>query len=165
MQNSSLNTLYKNDFDVTFYRFQTFISDSEHYAIIYRCYMCGKFLLSKTGANMHCCIQSKISHQQNSILERHQEAFQTFLRFIATSNISFRAAENNYLNKTFQILDPSFSIPHKDKLCKELIDFSKRIHYNTLQTISNKYVSLLIDGCSRWKKKYQGIVVFTSERL
>ena len=70
MHNSLLDTFYKNSFDLTFNKFQTLISDSKHYVFIYRCIMCGNFLLSKTGANMHCCIQSKIAQQQNSILVR-----------------------------------------------------------------------------------------------
>lgn len=45
MQNSSLNSLYKNDFDATLYEYQSFISDSRHFVFIYRFDMYGKNFL------------------------------------------------------------------------------------------------------------------------
>lgn len=158
-------SIYTNSVFIAFNKARIQMDSQKHFATIYHCKLCGKFLLSKTGANNHCCYQKLNNRIDPNSLKRHVSAFHSFLRFIATSNISFRSCENKYLERTFQKLDPFFSLPKRDKLCSELIEFSKIIHQKMLKKLVGKTVSLMVDGCTRWGTKYQGFVIYTYQRL
>ncbi|KAK8835911.1 hypothetical protein M9Y10_040289 [Tritrichomonas musculus] len=154
---------FTNNFGIIFFKIQTYMEDSKKTTIIYHCSKCGKYLLSKTGASLHNCI-GKINRNQNRN-DVHKKALESFLRYIATANISLRSATNPYLQLTFQILDQTFVIPNRNKLSEELKNLSKRIHQNMLTKVEGKTVSLMCDGSSRWGVKYQGIIVYTYKRL
>lgn len=163
--NSATNTTYINNFNIVFNKINVEMEDKSHFAIFYRCTECGKYLLSKTGAYSHKCTQAIAAIQIKNEKQILKTAYEYFLRFIATSNISFRAAEDKNLQKAFGTLDQNFVIPNRHKLCSDLILLSEDIHNKMLQNLQGKTVSLLCDGCSRWGTKYQGVIVYTCQRL
>lgn len=96
---------------------------------------------------------------------RHKRAFEAILRFIATSNLPFRSADNTFLNSALSILDPTFQLPSKDKMRCEMIDLSQRILNEMFLSIRKQKVSLLLDTCKHWGNTYQGIIIYTYSRL
>lgn len=157
--------LYRNKLGLTFT--EELIPKTPHHslAIAYRCNICRKLFKSKNGANQHKCIIIQLQLLQEKTKTRHKRAFEAILRFIATSNLPFRSADNTFLNRALSILDPTFQLPSKDKMRCEMINLSQRILNEMFISIRKQKVSLLLDTCKRWGNTYQGIIIYTYGRL
>ena len=46
-----------------------------------------------------------------------------------------------------------------------MIELAQRIRMQMLENLRDRVVSLMIDGCKRWGRLYEGVVSYTSERL
>lgn len=131
----------------------------------FQCHSCNSVLLSKYGATKHyylAFINQQLCRKAN---QRRKMIIEYILRYIATSNIPFRAVTNDFLKQSFQLNDPCFELPGIDKLIEEMNDLSNQINNRTFQNIFGEKVSLLVDGCKRWGQHYQGAIIFSSERL
>ena len=127
-------------------------SQRNYWAKAFICKSCGNILFSKNGARQI---------KEN----RHSAVMEYIIRYIASTNTPFRSMDNSFLRTACNILDNSFIYPGKDKLRSEMIDLSKKIIINMKKEICYTSVSLLFDSCKRWGENYQGIILYTSERL
>ena len=104
---------------------------------------------AKKGAKNHKCFFHHLKIDKELAQKLHNSAIEYLLRFIATSNTPFRAADNEFLRAAFQVLDKTFEYPHRDTLLKEMKDLSNRIRCEMLHELRGQTVSLLMDGCKR----------------
>lgn len=148
----------------TFYELDFVPFNSFHAIKTYCCMYCGKVLMSKTGAINHKCF-IPFPFIPNVPIFPHQMIMDFYLRAIATTNASYLSAENENLRLCMYCLNPQFLLPKKDKLRRLMIDLAERIRCQTLANLRNRVVSLMIDGCQRWGKKYERVIIYTSERL
>lgn len=159
--------IFTNETGHNFEEIWVLLKGHHHLSKIYRCSICGKILHSKSGAKGHDC------HEYDQILAnktfdselRHKLAMELLLRFIASSDIPFHAIDNDFFRSLLQILDITFILPGKDKIKDEMISLSDQIYNRMLIDLKNQTVSLMADSCKRWGKKYEGIVIYTNERL
>lgn len=158
---------FTNETGHNFEEIWVLLSGHHHLSKIFRCNICGKILYSKTGAKSHNCHQfDRIMANETFRSEfRHKFAMELLLRFIASSNIPFHAIDNSFFRSLLQIFDDTFVLPGKDKIRSEMITFSDQIHDRILIDLRGQAVSLMADSCKRWGKNYEGIVVYTNERL
>ena len=101
----------------------------DHYFKSYHCISCGKNFISKNGASRHICTDNyKKNVKVEKFIPNHAAALQYLLRFIAISNIHMHAVELDALTKSYQSLDPSFTIPKEDKLHDLMIALANNIN-------------------------------------
>ena len=151
----------------TILEFVIILPGSVHKSKLFQCLHCKRFFISKNGASYHCCNINNINH---SIItpghpDSHAFALQHLLRFLAVNNISLNAAQCYFLEQSYKVFDPTFSIPKRDKLRDLMISLANDIKINIRQNLANQVVSLMIDGSKRWGKNYIAIVIFTVQRL
>ena len=140
---------------------------SVHWSKLYKCVSCGEYFVSKSGADLHMCpiIVFRFHPEIPGYCESHTFALLHLLRFIAVYNISFKSAQDNELSESYKELDPTFEIPKKTKLKELMISFANHIKATHLRELTNKTVSLMVDGCKRWGKNYLAVIIFTHSRL
>lgn len=157
--------LFRNEHNVMFQENYIINEESKHISKSYICNSCGKLLLSKTGAENHNCQAHLTQIAEEIMINRHRSAMEYILRFIATSNIAYRAIENENLEAALVFLDPTFQLPRRSKLRDEMISLSAQITQHTISELFGQTASLLFDSCKRWGQNYQGIIIYTTKRL
>ena len=148
----------------TFFEISIRLPNSCHAIKTYRCMGCGKILMSKTGAITHqCCCEKQVIMGLPNVPK--QMIMDLYLRKIATTNSPFLSAEDENMRLCLHCLNPFFELPRRDKLRQHMIDLAQRIRMQMLENLRDRVVSLMIDGCKRWGRLYEGVVIYTSERL
>lgn len=165
MEPNSLLSTFQNQYGIPFHVISVPINQPKNYFNTFLCQFCNHILLTKNGAKKHNCQSFKRNKITENYTDRHVMVMHYILRYIATSNIPFRAADSEFLRNALSILDPTFILPGKDKLLSEMITLSNDIQNNTYCQIRGRVVSLLFDSCQLWGKHYQGIVIHTPQRL
>lgn len=157
--------LFRNEHNVKFQENYIINEESKHISKYYIFNLCGKLLLSKTGAENHNCQAHLTQIAEEIMINRHRSAMEYILRFIATSNIAYRAIENENLEAALVFLDPTFQLPRRSKLRDEMISLTVQITQYTISELFGQTASLLFDSCKRWGQNYQGIIIYTTKRL
>ena len=139
--------------------------DCRNIFVSYICQTCGQVYLSKTGASEHKCKLYMIQKWATEKENHHKKAIEYLLRYICTANLPLNSTKNKFFRLMFKELDPTFEIPSYSKLVNSMHELADSIRSNMLNEIKFKKVSILFDTCSRWGKHYQGIVIYTIQRL
>lgn len=91
-----------------FFEISIRLPNSCHAIKIYRCTGCGRILMSKTGAIAHqCCCEKQFIMGIPSVPK--QMIMDLYLRAIATTNSSFRSAEDENMRLCLHCLNPSLN--------------------------------------------------------
>lgn len=154
----------QNRSGVLFKIFSLPMLDHIHIANMYKCLSCHHIYFSKNGAVKHQCSNyqyfiNMISHPD------HILTIENLLRFICTSNCSLRCVENIFLQRAFKAVNPTIEIPKRDKLKSEMFDLANQILQKMHNDLRGKTVSILLDGCRRLSHNFQGIIIYTPDRL
>ena len=157
--------LFKNEFEVLFKVFSEQQIGNKQGKLEYRCMSCGKKYKSKNGAKNHKC-SIKLNELCNFFtMSNYSLAIENLLRFVCTSNISLRSLDNSYLRNAFKNANYGFEFPLRDTLKKEMDELAMKIQCDMYQKLRNQSVSILFDSCTRWKRNFQGIIIFSQMRL
>lgn len=157
--------LFTNKYGILFHKVPFPKSDEYHIANAYLCNLCGHTLYSKTGAKNHRCGVLFNQTLSNSFHIKNKAFIHFLLRYIATTNAPYRSIDNEFLRMAIGIINANITIPGRNKLTEEMINFSHYIRTEMLHEIKYKYVSILFDSCKRWGVNYQGVILYTPERL
>lgn len=156
---------FKNNCGVTFKEIYVISKKNKHISKMYLCNDCGKLLTSKTGASEHNCLIQVHRFINYKLISKHESAMEYILRYIATSNVPYRAMDNENLRIALHFLDSTFNFPGRNTLRNDMIELAQKIQLQTLGELYGKTASLLFDSCKRWGRNYQGIIVYTTKRL
>ncbi|KAK8839593.1 hypothetical protein M9Y10_028650 [Tritrichomonas musculus] len=154
-----------NQFGVAFKEIYLISNGNTHISKSYLCLNCGKLFISKYGARCHSCILHIQQQKELNAVNRHRSAMEYILRYIATSNVSYRSMDNDNLRLALSFIDPSFQFPRRTTIRNDMIELAKKIRKQTISELFGKSASLLFDSCKRWGVNYQGVIIYTSTRL
>ena len=149
--------------------------------LCYGCTQCFEFFVSKKGAIEHNCspqtfkyddyVNFVSSHTETFNIDsnlkaiKHYFATKNIIYFIATTNLPINKLKNDFIRNALSCLDSSYQIPGYDKLRELVINEALIIEKRNLRLLCGKIVSILLDEATRWNVHYEGVVIYTPERL
>ena len=171
--------LNKNNIRLQVFKWTYKVGQKPH--LCYGCTQCFEFFVSKNGALEHICSPQTFKYDDyvnyissysttfnkasNLNAIKHYFTTKNIVYFIATTNLPINKLKNNFIRNALSCLDPSYIIPSYDKLRQLVIDEALRIEQRNLRSLYGKIVSLLLDEATRWNTHYEGVVIYTPERL
>ena len=87
------------------------------------------------------------------------------LTCIAVNDLSFHCVSFPTFKKFVDDFNTCFHIKSESSLRHEIIKYAEEINRNVLESLNGKQVSILFDGAKRVGINYEGIILYTKERL
>lgn len=126
--------------------------DTPHF-FISKCSRCGSIFHSKLACWNHYCYHPNQIQMSNALIY--------LLNWISFKMIPLNAIENQFLKFFCNLLNTNFVIPSTKMLRSMIIDYSRIIFQHSLENLHSKYISIMIDGTSRFKHDYVSIILFS----
>ena len=146
-------TTYRNSNNILMFTKEIQLNADEPLYFISKCSVCGKIFHSRKSSDEHFC--------QKYIIIKNDYALTFLIKWISNKMITFNSIEDPIFKNFCMILNPDFQIPKPKELRKRVIEYSKVIHSESLSNIQSQYVSILIDGTSRFGHHFISIILYS----
>lgn len=133
---------FQNQYGISFQVISVPINQPKNYFNTFQCQFFNHILLTKNGAKKHNCQSFRRDKIIDKYTDRHVMVMHYILRYIATSNIPFRAADSKFLRNALSIFKcvPKLLTIRWDSLFKCVSYIVK--HYQQINQNSNLANSL-----------------------
>ena len=123
------------------------------------CRNCFKNYICKKTIKNHCC----------KPLTEDEISYETSLKYLmiwlSKKNVTYSSLFDIDFKGFLSCINKKYKIPTENTLRSHIISFADEIKQKILLKVKGNPVSLLIDGVTRSKKKYQGQVIYTPFQL
>lgn len=123
------------------------------------CRNCFKNYFCKKTIKNHCC----------KPLTEDEISYETSLKYLmiwlSKKNVTYSSLFDIDFKGFLSCINKKYKIPTENTLRSHIISFADEIKQKILLKVKGNPVSLLIDGVTRSKKKYQGQVIYTPFQL
>lgn len=140
---------------IIYYRKIQFNADEKAYFIA-KCSLCGCVFHSKKSCLNHQCQQSV-----NTNCNKLQSALLYLINWICIKMISINAIEHPFFQKFCSFLDENFKVPKPKVMRSLIIEYSKSVLETLIQNIKTPYISIMIDGATKWDHHYITIILYS----
>lgn len=129
--------------------------------IIYACGICHQYIISKKDLIRHECLP----RFARTCFYNSAKTMQCLLKLIAYNNYAYASITSPVFKEFVESFNRGFKIPSEDKLKKLMHEYAENIQTHILQKLQNRVVTLLIDGATKANRRFEGIILWTVERL
>lgn len=155
------NAYFQNEFGNVFILFSIQLNNSYKEKLeFYVCTNCNKCFVSKKGMLNHDCLK-----KEDDGKIRYKNTLKYLYIWLSKKNVTFHSLYDADFQGFLFCLNKEFELPPETTLRRNIKQFADYIESRIFQLISNLPVSILMDGVTRHKKKYQGIIIFTPDQL
>lgn len=96
---------------------------------------------------------------------RYKNTLKYLYIWLSKKNVTIQSLYDVDFQGFLYCLNKEFELPAETTLRRNIKQFADYIENRIFQCISNLPVSILMDGVTRNKQKYQGIIIFTPDQL
>ena len=138
-------------------------SDSTQTSTItfYQCQRCHRLFVAHSGMQQHCCYSDDIKDFQFN----PRKVLNDLIILAVVHDISIHALCSQETQNLIDDFGRDFHIPSEKTMRRRIIDKSLEIINTNIESLKGKTVSLLTDEAKRTGRYFEGVILYTKQRL